>query len=107
MKKLSLRSRALIAAAAASALIAVPFIAAASTTFTTGSITTSGTLQVDDDATFTNTMFVDSSNNRVGIGTTSPGTTLSIDAKLSVHALDVTNATSDDLHVTEWGGGTN
>ena len=46
----------------------------------TGATTLSSTLDVTGDATFdTDTLFVDAANNRVGVGTTSPGHILTID----------------------------
>lgn len=61
------------------ALVLTAGIVSAATSFGTSSITTTGTLQVDGNSTFdTNTLFVDSTNNRVGIGTTSPAQMLEV-----------------------------
>ena len=59
----------------------------------TGNITSSGDLTVD-----TNTLYVDSTNNRVGVGTTSPSANLEIDAG---------SATGTHLQVTTTGSGHN
>lgn len=51
----------------------------AATSFGTSSITTTGTIQVDGNATFdTDTLFVDATNNKVGIGTITPGSPLHV-----------------------------
>ncbi|MBI2017782.1 MerR family DNA-binding transcriptional regulator [Candidatus Daviesbacteria bacterium] len=65
----------------------------------TGATTLSSTLTVSGDTTIdTNTLFVDSSNNRVGIGTTSPDTQLQINS--GANGLFVTSAGNLGLGAT-------
>jgi hypothetical protein len=57
-------------------------------------ISTNGTLGVLGDATFdTNTLFVDSANNRVGVGTITPGTALDVNGTVTSTGLDVQGST--------------
>ena len=89
-------------AGAVSALVAglllTPLLAVAATTFTSSSITTTGTLQADGNAAFdTSTLFVDSANSRVGIGTTGPGYLLHINSGAP--------GSSSQLRITAGGAG--
>jgi len=67
----------------------------------TGAITGTGDLTID-----TNTLHVDSSNNRVGIGTTSPTHMLDISGSNPILALNDTDTTNDRFRLTYNGGST-
>ena len=67
----------------------------------TGAITGTGDLTID-----TNTLHVDSSNNRVGIGTTNPNHMLDISGSNPILALNDTDTTNDRFRLTYNGGST-
>ena len=67
----------------------------------TGAITGSGDLTID-----TNTLHVDSTNNRVGIGTTSPTHMLDISGSNPILALNDTDTTNDRFRISYNGGST-
>ena len=67
----------------------------------TGAITGTGDMTID-----TNTLHVDSSNNRVGIGTTSPTHMLDISGSNPILALNDTDTTNDRFRLTYNGGST-
>lgn len=85
-------------AAAASALVLSAGVVSAATTFGTSSITTTGTLQVDGNATFdTNTLFVDSTNNRVGVGNAAPAAAFSVGSSSQLQVDSSGNLTTSGL----------
>ena len=67
----------------------------------TGAITGTGDMTID-----TNTLHVDSSNNRVGIGTTNPNHMLDISGSNPILALNDTDTTNDRFRLTYNGGST-
>lgn len=78
-----------------------------STLGVTGALTASSTLAVTGDATFdTNTLFVDATNNRVGVGTAAPGVLFQVDQDTATSWMIKTRAVSVDNSSGFWNDGT-